>query len=73
MLLGIKSSMAIILDVFREKKTIESFRQAILKLKEDVAGLLSVPKYQRSEVKAKIRELIDRNLPKEASGKLYRV
>ena len=59
-----------ILDIFKGKKTLENFRESILRLKEDEVTVMSVPKYQRSEVKAKIRQIIDKDLPKKATGKL---
>ena len=64
--------MAIILQIFKGQKSIENFRASILRLKEDVAALTSVPKYQRSEVKAKIRQVIDKDLPKKTTGTFVR-
>lgn len=72
-LTGIETSLELLLDVFKGKKTLENFRESILKLKEDVAGSLSVSKYQKSEVKAKIRSIIDKELPKRTTGMNFEV
>jgi len=65
---GIENSLDIILNVFKGTQSLEQFRESILRLKEDVARLMNVPSYQKSEVKAQIRKIIDKELPRKTTG-----
>lgn len=63
--------MALIVEIYQSRKTLNNLQQVVQKLKQDVMQQMDIPAGQKEQAKNRLRDTVKQTLVKKVNGKRF--